>query len=193
MSPSSLSVLCLGISLMAQVTGRISGTVVDTSGAAIPGAAMELYLPGGQTAIAKAETSADGNFFLAGVRPEVYDLHVNAKGFRKEIIRGLKVDTSLELSLKTIKLEISSTTETIEVSADVTTVQTASAEVATTVSAEQLRRLPTANRSPIGLLLTQAGVSSNARTPTTINGLRPSFSNVTLDGINIQDNFIRTN
>ncbi len=193
MSPSSLSVLCLGISLMAQVTGRISGTVVDTSGAAIPGAAMELYLPGGQTAIAKAETSADGNFFLAGVRPEVYDLHVNAKGFRKEIIRGLKVDTSLELSLKTIKLEISSTTETIEVSADVTTVQTSSAEVATTVSAEQLRRLPTANRSPIGLLLTQAGVSSNARTPTTINGLRPSFSNVTLDGINIQDNFIRTN
>lgn len=180
-------------SLFAQASGRISGSVTDASGAAIPGATVELFLPGGTTPQIKVETSADGNFAMAGVRPETYFLQISSKGFRTEILRNLKVDTSVELSLKAIKLEISATAETIEVSAESATVQTASAEVSTTVTNAQLRLLPSLNRSPIALLLTQAGVTSNARTNTTINGLRPSFSNITLDGINIQDNFIRTN
>jgi hypothetical protein len=180
-------------SLLAQSSGSISGTVTDASGSSIPGATIELFLPGGQTPLIKGETSAEGNFTLAGVRPETYFLQISSKGFRTEIIRNLKVDTSAGLSLKVIKLEISTTAETIEVSAESATVQTGSAEISTTVTNAQLRLLPSLNRSPMGLLQTQAGVTSNARTNTTINGLRPSFANITLDGINLQDNFIRTN
>ncbi len=179
--------------LFGQASGRISGTVTDATGSSIPGAAVELFLPGGQTPFIKSETGTDGNFVMAGVRPEVYFLKISSTGFRTEIIRDLKVDTSTELSLKTIKLEISATAESIEVSGEGATVQTASAEVSTTVTNAQLRLLPSLNRNPLGLLQTQAGVSSNARSSTTINGLRPSFANVTFDGINIQDNFIRTN
>src|SRR5437870_6924279 len=47
------------------------------------------------------------------------------------------------------------------------------------------------DRDPMALIATQAGVSSNVD-DIVINGTRSSFSNVTLDGINIQDNFIRT-
>ncbi len=188
----SLALVC-SLSLFAQSSGRISGTVTDGSGASIPGAAVELFLAGSQSAVVKVGTGADGNFVMAGIRPETYDLTVSATGFRKEVIRSIKVDTSSELALRTIKLELSSTSETIEVSAESAVVQTASAEVSTTVTNAQLRLLPSLNRSPLGLLQTQAGVTSNARTNTTINGLRPSFSNITLDGINIQDNFIRTN
>jgi hypothetical protein len=188
-----VSAFLCSAAMFAQSSGRISGVVTDASGASIPGASIELFLAGGATPLLKSQTGVDGNFFIAGVRPENYDLHIVSTGFRKEIIRNIKVDTSLELSLKTIKLEISAAAETVEVSAESAVVQTASAEVATTVTNDQLRRLPSANRSPVGLLLTQAGVSLNARTSTTVNGLRPSFSNVTFDGINIQDNFIRTN
>ncbi|MCX6609942.1 MAG: TonB-dependent receptor [Acidobacteria bacterium] len=186
------AILCAS-TLWAQSSGRISGVVTDATGSSIPGASIELFLTGGATPLIKGESGADGNFVLAGVRPETYFLQISSKGFRTEIIRNLKVDTSAELSLKVIKLEISATAETIEVSAESATVQTASAEVSTTVTNAQLRLLPSLNRSPLGLLQTQAGVTSNARTNTTINGLRPSFSNITLDGINIQDNFIRTN
>jgi hypothetical protein len=48
------------------------------------------------------------------------------------------------------------------------------------------------NRSPLGFLQTQAGIN-DARGSTTVDGQRASYINVTLDGINIQDNFIRTN
>ncbi len=184
-----VSAFLCSTAIFAQSSGRISGVVTDASGASIPGATIELFLPGGATPVIKGESGADGNFVLAGVRPELYFLQVSSKGFRTEIIRNLKVDTSAELSLKAIKLEISAAAESIEVSAEAATIQTASSEVSNTVTNAQLRLLPSLNRSPIGLLLTQAGVSSNARSSTTINGLRPSFANVTFDGINIQDNF----
>src|SRR5262249_21600265 len=48
-------------------------------------------------------------------------------------------------------------------------------------------------RDPLGLIQTQPGVVSNGNSTTVINGLRTSYSTVTLDGINIQDNYIRDN
>ncbi len=65
-------------------------------------------------------------------------------------------------------------------------------EVSTTITMDQIRRLPSLDRSPLALVRTQAGVT-NGRANTIINGQRTSFSNVTLDGVNIQDNFLRDN
>lgn len=176
-----------------QNTGRLSGTILDASGAAIPGATVNLFLAGGQTPIQTLKSAQDGGFFFASLQPVNYDLSVEISGFRKEVVRGLKVDPGLELSMKAIKLEVSQQVESIEVSADVVGVQTANAEVATTITNSQVRRLPVLNRSPLGLIATQAGIGANGRTNTTINGMRPSFTNITIDGVNIQDNFIRTN
>ncbi|MEI9972740.1 MAG: TonB-dependent receptor plug domain-containing protein [Ignavibacteriota bacterium] len=80
----------------------------------------------------------------------------------------------------------------MEVTEALTTVQTTSADVSTTITKSQIQELPTMDRSPLGFLRTQAGIN-NARGNTTIDGQRSSFVNVTLDGVNIQDNFIRTN
>src|SRR5206468_6825862 len=100
-------------------------------------------------------------------------------------------DPAVETSLPKIQLDVSAVTQAIDVVANAETVQTSNAEVATTVTNEQVRRLPVLDRDPMSLIATQAGVSSNAD-DVVINGTRSSFSNVTLDGINIQDNFIRT-
>ncbi|MBL0157044.1 MAG: TonB-dependent receptor [Bryobacterales bacterium] len=189
----AVGLLLFATALLAQNTGRISGTVQDGTGAAIPGAVVSLFMPGGAAAIMSTTTTNDGNYFLAGVQPVTYDLSIEAKGFRKEIYRAIKVDTGLELSMKISKLEVSSQAEVVEVSAQVTSVQTSNAEVASTITNEQVRRLPTLNRSPLALIGSQAGVSYNGKTNTTINGLRPSYANVTIDGVNLQDNFIRTN
>jgi hypothetical protein len=188
-----LCAVALTASLFAQANGRLNGTVSDSSGAAIAGASVELFLADGQTALSKTTTGANGAFSFAGIPAGSYDLAIANPGFRKEILRRINVSANVDTSLKPVSLELSQTTETIEVSAEAATVQTTSSEVTATVTNAQLRSLPSLNRSPAALLLTQAGVTSNARTPTTINGLRPSFANITLDGINIQDNFIRTN
>ena len=85
-----------------------------------------------------------------------------------------------------------STVTSVEVAADVQAVQLSNAEVASTITATQVQNLPVLGRQVSTLFLTQAGVAAGSNT-TSVNGLRTSFSNVTLDGINIQDNFIRTN
>jgi hypothetical protein len=82
--------------------------------------------------------------------------------------------------------------QSVEVTTAKESVETSHAEVSTTIARSQIQNLPTMNRSPLGFLQTQAGINSS-RGNTTVNGLRPTYVNVTLDGINIQDNFIRTN
>jgi len=117
---------------------------------------------------------------------------VEAKGFRKHTLRAIKVDPGRETSVPAIRLEVEAVTEVVEVAAATQSLQVANAEISTTITNEQVRRLPMLNRSPLALITSQAGVSSG-RGNTVINGQRTSFSNVTLDGINIQDNFIRSN
>src|SRR5260370_4074989 len=188
----SLALLALVAgSCLAQVTGRISGSVTDSSGAAIPNATVNLLLPGGAKPVLATVTTSEGLFSFTNVRPVSYDLTVESKGFLKYTLRGLEVAPARETSLPRVQLERAAVTQSVDVTANVQTVQTSNAEVATTVTNEQVRRLPMLDRDPMALIATQAGVSSNAD-DVVINGTRSSFTNRTPDGINIQDNFIRT-
>jgi outer membrane receptor protein involved in Fe transport len=80
----------------------------------------------------------------------------------------------------------------VEVTEGADTVQTTSTEISTTITADQIRRLPVGDRNPLGFIATQAGVSST-QFATNINGAHESASNVTLNGVNIQDNYLRDN
>jgi len=189
---SFAAVLLCALPVSAQVSGRVAGTVIDVSGGAVSGARIQLTLPGGQVAVLTATTTAEGTFRITGVQPGFYDLAVEAPGFQKSSLRGIKVDPAQEAALPQIKLELQAVQQAIEVAADLQTVQTNNAEVSTTVSNEQVRRLPVLDRQVLSLLTTQAGVT-DGRGPAVMNGLRTSFTNLTIDGINIQDNLFRDN
>ena len=188
-----LSAIVFSSALHAQVNGRLSGSVIDKSGAAIPGATVTLTLAGGEQAALKSQTSSDGLFLFIGVRPETYDVAVESPGFSRQVIRGVVIDPGREMAVPAIRMEIGSVAETVEISSTTEAVQTANAENSVSLSNSEVRKLPIINRSPLSLIGTQAGVSANGRTNTVINGQRGSFGNVTLDGINIQDNFVRSN
>jgi len=177
----------------AQLSGRIAGSVVDASGAAVPGATVNLYLAGGGKPLLSTTTSSEGLYNILGVRPADYDLSVEAQGFLKTTIRGITVDASREIPVPQIKLALASVTQSIDVTAGTQAVEITNAEVSNTISTEDIRSLPVLDRDPLGLLQTQPGVSYNGNSTTVINGLRTSYSNMTLDGINIQDNYIRDN
>lgn len=177
--------------LFAQVAGRLTGSVVDATGAVIPSAKVSLYLTGGATPIMSTQTTADGLFDFAAVRPDFYSIRVEVAGFTTFNQANVKVDPSKTTSLPPIKLEVSSSTQTVEVTTAIQSVDTTTAEVTSTVTQSQVERLPVLDRQVSSLFVTQAGVS-NSRTTSSINGLRPSYSNVLLDGVNIQD-VVRTN
>ncbi len=184
--------LVLSFSLLAQVNGRLTGTVLDPSGAPVPAAKVEAFLSGGASALLQTVTNASGLFTFSSLRPETYDISVTISGFSQVTLRAVKVDALKETSLGVIKLEVASSSQVVEVTAEAQGVQLGGSELVSTIPREQVQNLPTASRQLSTLFATQAGVS-DGRGPTVINGTRASATNVTLDGINIQDNFIRTN
>lgn len=177
----------------AQLSGRISGSVVDPSGAPVPGAEVSLTPQSSSKPIAVTKTTSEGLYAFAALNTGKYDLTITAAGFANSVVRSISVDPARETSVPRIQLELPSVTQRIEVTADIQAVETSSTEVSSVITMDQVHKLPVLDRDPLSLIQTQAGVVNNGNSNTVINGLRTSYSNMTLDGINIQDNYIRDN
>ena len=192
---------CLALVLMlvyaaptgAQTTlGRVAGTVLDESGAVLPGATITLINTGTdqtQTAV----TDAAGAFLFPQVPVGTYKVSIAMQGFKGVEYNDVIVAVGQEYSL-TARLELGDVTEVVSVTAGSSLVSTTSPEVTATVLQRQVLDIPLANRDVTNLIKLQPGVQPFInRANTSINGGRPTWTQVTLDGINIQDNFIRTN
>jgi len=188
-----LAAASMSSTLFAQVSGTITGKVQDPAGASVPNAKVELLLEGGSKSVQTSQTAASGAFILSGVRPETYQLRVTATGFTPYALSNVVVSPAATNDIPTIKLQVGAVSSSVDVKAESEGVQTSNVEVTTTVTMEQVASLPVVNRSPLTLVGTQAGVLTTGNDTTTINGQRSSFTNVTLNGVNIQDNYIRTN
>src|SRR5690348_11569113 len=178
-------------SAYAQVSGRLTGTVVDPTQAVVPNADIQLMLPGGKSPVATATTTTDGIFAFIGVRPGTYEVNVTAKGFMPAKLENVQVSPITETSLPPVQLSVQAVSQTVDVTATLQTIQTTNAEVTTTVTTKQFDQLPILDRGVLQFALTQAGVGNASSisngNDTVVNGLRSTYLNVTLDGINIQD------
>jgi len=171
-------------------TGRMVGTVSDASGV-IPGATIIVR----DNKTGKERTvsaSGDGSFAVAQLEPGMYSVTVTANGHKTFSASDAKIDVGRDYTLNP-SLEVGSLTESVTVIAGTDAINSSNAELSSTVSPRQIEELPLNGRNPLGLILLQAGTASNSANFTSINGQRPSATNITRDGLNIQDNFIRAN
>jgi hypothetical protein len=120
----------------------------------------------------------------------VYDVTVERQGFKKYTQHNVNVDVAAETVLLPVRLEIGSVADSVDVEEKLSAVQTANAEVINTLTPEQVRMLPQLDRLVTSLFTTQAGVIAG-RGNAVVNGQRSTFTGVTLDGININDNLFR--
>ncbi len=192
-------VCVIGILLLAApassqtVLGRVAGTVLDASGGVLPGATVTLTNIA-TTQAATTVTTDTGAFTFPQIPAGTYKVVVELQGFKTATYNQVIVNVGTEYSL-TAKLEIGQLSETVEVTAGVSLVRTTTPEVSTTVQQREVLALPLPGRDVTGLIRMQAGVPgiSQRGGGTAIDGGRPSWTQVTQDGINVQDNFIRTN
>lgn len=184
--------LCVTAAVQGQSTvGRLAGTVLDASGAVLPGATITLTNE--ETNQTQTATSNEtGAFLFPQVPVGNYRVEIELTGFKSATFTKVSVAVGQEYAL-TARLELGSVEENVTVEAGTSLVPTTTPEVTTTVEQAQIVSLPLNGRNPITLIQLQAGVASLGRTNTAINGGRPTWTEVTQDGINIQDNFIRTN
>ncbi len=188
-------ILVLGLAAAAasQTTlGRLSGSVLDSSGAALPGATITITNE--NTNQTQSTVAGDnGSYLIAQIPAGSYKVEFSLQGFKTSAFNQVTIVVGQEYSLSP-KLELGAITEQVEVTAGSSLVSTTTPEVSATVLQRQVLDIPLANRDVTNLIKLQPGVQPFInRTNTSINGGRPTWTTVTLDGINIQDNFIRTN
>jgi hypothetical protein len=171
-------------------TGTLTGTISDASGT-IPGATV--VVKDNNTGKEKTvTTSSEGTFNVPQLEVGTYTITVTAPGHKSHTATDLKIDVGREYTLNPT-LEVGDVNENVSVVAGADIVNSSNGELSNTVSTRQIVELPLNGRNPLSLVLLQAGTSSNSAQATTINGQRSSFTNITRDGLNIQDNFIRAN
>lgn len=188
-----LSLSSSGVSVLASVqssTGSLTGTVSSPDGV-ISGATVTVRdnQTGGER---KFVTGDDGVFTAPLLQVGTYTVTVAATGFKTFSASDVKVDVGKTYSLN-VTMEIGQVTETVTVNAGADIINATSAELSNTVTTRQIQELPLNGRNPLALVALQAGTSSNGAQTTVINGQQSSFTNITRDGINVQDNFIRSN
>jgi hypothetical protein len=160
--------------------------------AAVPGAKIVLTVAGATAAVAEVETNSVGDFSIVSIPPGRYDMAVEKSGFRRYIQRAVNIDPGVETVLQAVKLDVGTISDTIDVTDSITAVQISNAEVTSTVTSVQVQALPQLDRALVSLFTSQLGVT-HGRNTTVIDGQRNTFSTVTLDGVNIQDNLFREN
>jgi hypothetical protein len=176
-------------------TGSIVGTVIDSQGLPIDSATVTLTNVGTNSNYTST-TGSNGGYQFKSIDSGYYRVSVTKAGFKASVVNNIKLDAATEYSVPPITLEVGAAAESVTVEAGAEIVNTTSAEVTSTVEKAQIDSLPILNRNPLALLGLEAGVANsgpNGAIATTISGQRTSFSNLTIDGINVQDNFIREN
>ncbi len=167
-------------------TGSLVGTVSGPDGL-IAGANVTVTDDKTQRT-ATTTTNDQGSFTLSQLDVGEYTVTITAAGFKTFTATKVKIDGGRAYTLNST-LEIGQIQENVTVVAGADVVNSVNGELSTTVSPRQVLDLPINGRNPLALLNLQAGVNA---TSSSINGQRSSSANYTRDGINVQDNFIRT-
>lgn len=188
--------LCAPAALFSQgLTGQITGTVADPSGAPLAGA--EVTLTNAATSQSrKVETSQAGSYVFTQLLPGTYTIEVSAKGFKKAQQAGVALTATERVVAAPITMDLGDLTQTVTVEAQVARLQTESAERSGLITQRQMQDVALKGRDYLGMVKLLPGVidTRNRESPgwnnlggITINGNRGGTINLTLDGISSLD------
>lgn len=192
-------ILLLSLPAWGQATSSLTGTVTDPTGAVIPGAKVKLTNTS-TGAAREITTAADGTYVFSQLAPATYRVEISATGFRTAA-RDVPVLVATGHTLS-VSLEVGAVAEVVEVQAEAT-IQRTDASLGVPFSGTEVRSLPMLDRNPAGLLSLQAAVAyvpantiaSGQQTGEpdddgrsgAVSGARSDQTNVTLDGVDVND------
>ena len=185
---------CLG----QDITGSIVGTVLDPTGAGVPGAKITITNTDRNSVARTAVSDSDGNYVAALLDVGKYAITVEAQGFKKSTQTNITLNVNDKLTVNA-KLEIGDVRQEVTVESGITQqVALQSAEQSTTINGTQIRELALITRNYEQLVGMMPGVSSassdqlyvgvslpsgsTATIPFSINGARNSMNAWLVDG-----------
>ncbi|MBL8233313.1 MAG: TonB-dependent receptor [Bryobacterales bacterium] len=178
------------------VSGSIAGSVLDSSGNVIPGAAVKLISE--RTGEERNTTTNDtGDFLFPALQPGAYTIVVEHPGFRPLRKTGNMLSAAERLSAGTLSLQVGAVSESVTVEAQGVSVQTSSSENSALLSARQIEQISIRGRDVVSMLRILPGVSQTVDTEflggsfgtgtPNIAGSRSNWNSLQVDGLTGND------
>src|SRR5579859_2114612 len=190
----SFLLLC-GTALAQTSTTSLQGTVTDPTGAAVANATVELVNVDSKTQ-RDANTDAQGEYRFQFLPPGSYTLTISAAGFAHFEQQGLQLLVNTPATVNT-QLRLGQTTQVVTVSEAPPALNFVDASIGDTFNETHVKQIPIEGRNVPDLLSLQPGVAYTGNRPDTdttqdtrngaVNGARSDQSNVTLDGVDVND------
>ena len=191
--------VCIALTMaetcLAQSTTSLRGTVTDPSGSVVSGATV--VVSDSQSKVERTvQTGSEGQYQFQFLSPGTYTLTVIAAGFAHYQQSGMQLLVNTPATAN-VQLKIGQATETIAVSGEAVAINTVDASVGNSFNQTQVVGVPLEGRNAPDLLSVQAGVAytgnrsdidPNIDTRSgSVNGARSDQSNLTLDGVDVND------
>ncbi len=181
---------CASLAFSQTATTSLRGVVKDPTGALVPGATVSIAAT--STGISQQTTSnSSGVYQFPQILPARYTIKVNAAGFGQQTKSAeLLVNQPATIDFT---LSVQSSTVTVDVSASAQTLNTTDASLGTSDDSAEIQALPSETRNVPELLSLQPGVlylpsaTTNDSRSGAVNGSRSDQGNVTMDGIDDND------
>lgn len=198
------SVFAVLFALCAAAFSQISstslhGAVTDPSGSAIVGATV--VLSNDATKLERTTTTgAQGEFQFLALSPGTYTLSVSASGFKTYHQTALQLLVNTPATVN-VALKVGTATENVTVTSEAPVLNLVDASIGNPFNETQVKEIPLDARKVEELLSLQAGVAYTGNRPDTdsyaykdqdtrsgaVNGARSDQSNITLDGVDVND------
>ena len=182
----------LGAALAQAPVGIISGKVADESGGVIPGASIMIK---NKTAGAERQlvSAVDGAFGVSGLPGGLYDVRVEAKGFRT-IVREATVETGATTTAD-IRMLVGEVTEVVSVQAATSQIEYERHAIDGVITRQKIQELPLNGRSFLQLAFLEPGVTVSPGTTAQYNslfsvsvlGAESNKTAITVDGGNVRN------
>ena len=182
-----LTIVLIGApQVLAQTTSTtILGVVADSTGAVINGA--KVTVTNTSTRVSREVVSgANGDYTFPLVDVGVYDITVDAQGFKTEIRRSVIVNINEKVRVD-FALQVGAATDRVEVTAEGATLRTDDATLGQTIEQRRVEELPLNNRNIGALAILQPGVQYGPRSGTDGQGFgqRQGSHGIPIPGIGL--------
>lgn len=172
-------------------TAPLSGSVLDPNGAAVSGAEVMVRNNATGTEF-RVRSSGSGAYTVPALGAGSYTVTVEAPGFKKAVIQDVRILAATPATAN-VTLELGAASESVVIQGGGEVLQTQTANIATTIIGRQITETPLTSRDALDLVLLLPGTNTPGRPRTsTINGLPKGSLNITIDGVNVQDNMLKS-
>ena len=194
----ALLALAIGVHAQESASSGITGQVLDSSKAGLPGATITVVNTS-TNAQRVTQSDAEGRFSVPNLPPATYLLKVELEGFQTAEVKDLALRNG-EIARPSVSLGIANIAETVTVTGSSPLVQSTNASVSQTITQKQIEDLPVAGRNPLAFAALSAGVTPQAFNRgtqfgaagssrsqfVTVEGGRDSSTNYAIDGVYVR-------